>query len=219
MLGTLENSLIPLFEQLYRSIGYLGVVILMAIESACIPIPSEIILPMAGWMVSRQVFTLWGATLAGTLGCVIGSIVAYWVGVVGGRPLLERYGRYVLISVQDLDAADRWFAKRGEAAIFLSRMLPVVRTFISLPAGIAEMNFGRFVLYTALGSLPWSFALVYAGKSLGDNWDQVRTVLSKFDYLVAAALVLAIGWYVYHHVSRARGHATNAGSHEPKRRR
>jgi membrane protein DedA with SNARE-associated domain len=219
VLGTLENSLIPLFEQLYRSIGYLGVVILMAIESACIPIPSEIILPMAGWMVSRQVFTLWGATLAGTLGCVIGSIVAYWVGVVGGRPLLERYGRYVLISVQDLDAADRWFAKRGEAAIFLSRMLPVVRTFISLPAGIAEMNFGRFVLYTALGSLSWSFALVYAGKSLGDNWDQVRTVLSKFDYLVAAALVLAIGWYVYHHVSRALGHATNAGSHEPKRRR
>jgi membrane protein DedA with SNARE-associated domain len=218
VLGTLENSLIPLFEQIYRTIGYLGVVILMAIESACIPLPSEIILPMAGWMVSRHVFTLWGATLAGTLGCVIGSTVAYWVGVFGGRPLLERYGRYVLISVQDLDAADRWFAKRGEAAIFLSRMLPVVRTFISLPAGIAEMNFGRFILFTALGSLPWSFALVYAGKALGDNWDQVRNVLSTFDYLVVAALVLAIGWYIYHHVSRARGHATAVDTHEPKLR-
>ncbi len=218
MLGTLENSLIPLFEQIYRTIGYLGIVILMAIESACIPLPSEIILPMAGWMVSRNVFTLWGATLAGTLGCVIGSTVAYWVGVFGGRPLLERYGRYVLISVQDLDAADRWFAKRGEAAIFLSRLLPVVRTFISLPAGIAEMNFGRFVLFTALGSLPWSFALVYAGKALGDNWDQVRNVLSKFDYLVVAVLVLAIGWYIYHHVSRARGHATAVDPHEPKLR-
>jgi membrane protein DedA with SNARE-associated domain len=219
VLGTLENSLIPLFEQVFRTIGYLGVVILMAIESACIPLPSEIILPMAGWMVSRQVFTLWGATIAGTLGCVIGSIVAYWVGVFGGRPLLERYGRYVLISVQDLDAADRWFARRGEAAIFLSRMLPVIRTFISLPAGIAEMNFGRFVLFTALGSLPWSFALVYAGKSLGDNWDQVRTVLSKFDYLVVVALFLAIGWYIYHHISRARGHAMGSGSYEPKVRR
>jgi len=203
VLTALEGQLIPMFEQLYRSIGYVGVVIAMAIESACIPLPSEIILPMAGWMVSRGVFTLWGATLAGTLGCVIGSAVAYWVGTVGGRPLLERYGRYVLISTRDLATADRWFQRHGELAIFFSRLLPVVRTFISLPAGIARMHFGRFLFFTALGSLPWSLALVYAGKALGDNWEQVRAVLSKFDYAIAALVVAAIAWYIYHHVSHA----------------
>jgi membrane protein DedA with SNARE-associated domain len=175
----------------------------MAIESACIPLPSEIILPMAGWMVSRNVFTIWGATLAGTLGCVIGSAIAYWVGFFGGRPLLERYGRYVLISHRDLAIADRWFERHGEIAIFFSRLLPVVRTFISLPAGIARMNFGRFLLYTALGSFPWSLALVFAGKELGDNWEQVRTILSKFDYLILALAVAAIAYYVYRHVSHA----------------
>jgi membrane protein DedA with SNARE-associated domain len=203
VLDTLEANLIPFFEQLYRTVGYLGVVVAMAIESACIPLPSEIILPLAGWMVSRQVFTLWGATLAGTLGCVVGSVVAYWVGVIGGRPLLERYGRYVLISTRDLDRADSWFGSYGEAAIFFSRMLPVIRTFISLPAGIARMNFSRFVLYTGLGSLPWSFALVYAGKSLGDNWEQVRSVLGKLDYAIVAIVVIGVGWYIYQHLAHA----------------
>lgn len=203
MFGSIETGLIALFEQLYQSVGYVGIVVAMAIESACIPLPSEIILPMAGWMVSRQVFTLWGATLAGTLGCVIGSAVAYWVGAMGGRPLLDRYGRYVLISRHDLDTADRWFARYGQGAIFFSRLLPVVRTFISLPAGIARMPFGVFILYTALGSLPWSFALVYAGRSLGDNWEAIRPVLQKFDFLVVAVLALAIGLYVYRHLTAA----------------
>ena len=203
MFGSLETSLIAFFEQLYRTVGYGGIVAAMAIESACIPLPSEIILPMAGWMVSRQLFTLWGATLAGTLGCVIGSTVAYWVGALGGRPLLDRYGRYVLISSHDLEVADRWFARYGQGAIFFSRMLPVIRTFISLPAGIARMPFGRFVVYTALGSLPWSLALVFAGKSLGDNWEAVRTVLQKFDFLIVAIIVVAVVYYVYRHLSRA----------------
>jgi membrane protein DedA with SNARE-associated domain len=202
MFSALEANLIPLFEQLYRSIGYVGVVIAMAIESACIPLPSEIILPMAGWMVSRGIFTLWGATIAGVVGCVVGSVVAYVVGQHGGRRLLERYGKYVLITTHELDVADNWFKKYGEAAIFFSRMLPVVRTFISLPAGIARMPFGRFVLYTALGSLPWSFALVYAGKTLGDNWEQVRAVLSKLDYPIAAIILVLVGLYVYRHISR-----------------
>jgi membrane protein DedA with SNARE-associated domain len=217
MFSTLEANLIPLFEQLYRTIGYLGVVVAMAIESACIPLPSEIILPMAGWMVSRGEFTLIGATLAGVLGCVVGSIVAYWVGVVGGRPLLERYGKYVLISMHDLDVADRWFNRYGEVAILISRMLPVIRTFISLPAGIARMNFGRFVLYTALGSLPWSLALVYVGKSLGDNWEQVRAVLQKFDYPIAAVIVALIALYIYRHLSRpaASQSTVRSGAKEP----
>lgn len=201
MFGSLEAHLIPLFEQVYQTFGYVGVVIAMAIESACIPLPSELILPMAGWMVSRGVFNFWATVLSGTLGCVIGSSVAYWIGVWGGRPLLERWGRYVLISNHDLDTADRWFGRYGEAAIFFSRLLPVVRTFISLPAGIAEMPFGRFIIYTALGSIPWSIALVYAGKALGDNWEAVRPILQKFDYLVIAVVVLAVAWYVYHHVS------------------
>ncbi|HUX88734.1 MAG TPA: DedA family protein, partial [Chloroflexota bacterium] len=141
MLAALEMQLIPLFEQLYRTLGYFGVFLGMAIESACIPLPSEIILPMAGWMVSRHVFTFAGATIAGTLGGLVGSIVAYWVGAIGGRPLLDRYGRYVLISPHDITTADRWFTRYGPIAIFFSRMLPVVRTFISLPAGIARMPF------------------------------------------------------------------------------
>lgn len=201
MFGSIETSLIAFFEQLYSTVGYAGIVVAMAIESACIPLPSEIILPMAGWMVSRQIFTLWGATLAGTLGCVVGSAIAYWVGVFGGRPLLDRYGRYVLISRHDLEVADRWFARYGQGAIFFSRMLPVIRTFISLPAGIARMPFGRFIVYTALGSLPWSLALVYAGKSLGDNWESVRTILQKFDVIVVAVVIVGIGYYIYRHVS------------------
>jgi membrane protein DedA with SNARE-associated domain len=204
VLGAIENLLIPFFEQLYQTIGYLGIAIAMAIESACIPLPSEIILPMAGWMVSRGVFTLIGATIAGTIGCVVGSIVAYGVGYYGGRPLLERYGRYVLISTHDIDTADKWFQRYGEPVIFFSRVLPVIRTFISLPAGIAEMNFPRFVAFTALGSLPWSFALVFVGMKLGDNWPQVRGSLQKFDYLFAALIVAAIAWYIYHHVSRVK---------------
>ncbi len=203
MLAALETHLIPLMEQLYRTVGYLGVFLGMAIESACIPLPSEIILPMAGWMVSRQVFTFVGATIAGTLGGLAGSIVAYWIGALGGRPLLDRYGRYVLISSHDIGVADRWFSRHGSAAIFFSRMIPVVRTFISLPAGIARMPFGRFVVYTVLGSLPWTIALIYAGKVLGDNWESVRAFLGKFDYVVVAIIGLGIAWYVYRHVSHA----------------
>ena len=203
MFSAIETQLIPLLEQLYRSVGYLGIVLAMAIESACIPVPSEIILPMAGWMVSRGEFNFWLAALAGTVGCVLGSAVAYWVGAIGGRPLLDRYGRYVLISPHDLDVADRWFNRHGEAVIFFSRILPVIRTFISLPAGIARMNFGRFVLYTAIGSFIWSVALVWAGKALGDNWETVRGALQKFDYLIGAVVILAVGWYIYHHVSGA----------------
>ncbi|HLZ10034.1 MAG TPA: DedA family protein [Chloroflexota bacterium] len=210
MLGTIEVQLFALFEGLYLTIGYTGVVIAMAIESACVPLPSEIILPMAGWMVYRGDFTILGATLAGTLGSVIGSSIAYWVGYFGGRPLLERYGRYILIRRHDIDVADRWFARYGEISIFFSRLLPVVRTFISLPAGIARMHFGRFIVFTTLGSLPWCLALVYAGKVVGDNRTAVYGTLHQFDYVIAALIVAAVAWYVYRHVSGALvGEETN----------
>ena len=200
MLAALEQIIIPSMEHLYAQAGYLGVLIAMAIESACIPIPSEIIMPLAGWMVYRGVFNLWVAVIVGTAGCTVGSVLAYWVGAWGGRPLLSKYGRYVLISEHDLETADQWFARYGDPAIFFSRILPVVRTFISLPAGIARMNFPKFVLYTTLGSFPWVLGLTYAGKLLGDNWVAVREVLKNFDYPFAALIVAAIAYYIYRHV-------------------
>ncbi|MCL4534303.1 MAG: DedA family protein [Bacteroidetes bacterium] len=204
MLAALEQHLIPLLEQLYAQMGYLGVMIAMAIESACIPLPSEIVLPMAGWMVSRGVFDLWWVTLAGTFGCTLGSAVAYWVGAFGGRPVLERYGRYILVSTHDLEKADQWFTKYGDAAIFFSRLMPVVRTFISFPAGVTRMNFLKFLLYTTAGSFPWSLGLVFAGKLMGDNWQQVREVLHNFDYPILAAIAIGVVLYVYRHLRKSR---------------
>lgn len=205
MLAALEQIIIPSIEHLYAQVGYLGVLIAMAIESACIPLPSEIIMPLAGWMVYRGVFNLWAAVIAGTAGCTLGSIFAYWVGAWGGRPVLARYGRYVLISEHDLETADHWFARYGDAAIFFSRLLPVVRTFISFPAGVTRMNFAKFVLYTTLGSFPWVLGLAYAGKLMGDNWVVVREVLKNFDYPIAAIIVAAVAYYIYRHVKSAAG--------------
>lgn len=214
MLAALEQFIIPSIEHLYAQAGYMGVLIAMAIESACIPIPSEVIMPLAGWMVFRGVFNFWGAVIAGTLGCTLGSVLAYWVGAWGGRPVLAKYGRYVLISEHDLETADRWFGKYGDAAIFFSRLLPVVRTFISLPAGITRMNFSKFVLYTTLGSFPWVLGLTYAGKLLGDNWVVVREVLKNFDYPIAAVIVAAIAYYIYRHVRSAGGQKSEGSAAE-----
>ncbi len=197
LLAALEQYIIPFLESLYAHMGYVGVLVAMAIESACIPLPSEIVLPMAGWMVARGEFDLWLTTIAGTLGCTAGSIAAYAVGAYGGRPLLAKYGKYVLISTDELDTADRWFARYGDAAVFFSRLLPVVRTFISFPAGVARMPFVKFIVYSTLGSIPWSLALIYVGKMLGDNWTQVRSVLHNLDYVIIVVIVALIGLYVY----------------------
>jgi membrane protein DedA with SNARE-associated domain len=155
-------------------LGYGGVVLLMAIESACIPLPSEIIMPFSGYLVSRGEMNLWLVGLAGAVGCVLGSMVAYWVGMYGGRPLIEKYGRYLLISHHDLDLADRWFAKYGEVIVFVSRLLPAIRTFIAFPAGVARMNVPRFIIYTFAGSLPWCIGLAYVGQKLGEQWDRTH---------------------------------------------
>src|SRR2546428_3515958 len=146
------------------ALGYPGVALLMGIESACIPLPSEIIMPFSGYLVYTGRFTLWAVSGAGAVGCVLGSLVAYWVGMYGGRPFIERYGRYVLISTHDLDLADRWFARRGELIVFASRLLPVIRTFIAFPAGVAKMNLTRLAVYTFLGSVPWCLGLAYIGQ-------------------------------------------------------
>lgn len=203
MLAALEQYIIPFLEGLYTQVGYLGVLIAMAIESACIPLPSEIIMPMAGWMVYRGVFDLWIVAIAATIGNTLGSTVAYWVGYLGGRPFLLKYGRYLLISEHDLEVADRWFAKYGESTVFFSRLLPVVRTFISFPAGVARMHFGKFLIYSTLGAFPWVLALAYAGKLMGDNWILVREVLVKFDYPIIAIILAGVGYYLYRHLKPA----------------
>jgi membrane protein DedA with SNARE-associated domain len=181
-------------------LGYAGIVITMGIESACIPLPSEIIMPFSGYLAFTGRFSLWGVSVAGAFGCVVGSVVAYWVGVCGGRPFLERYGKYVLLSHRDLATADRWFEKYGDWAIFFSRLLPVVRTFISLPAGIARMNFIKFVIYTFLGSLPWCFMLAYVGKIMGENWMSIKVYFHRADLFIGVVILLAIGYFLYRHL-------------------
>lgn len=181
-------------------LGYAGVALMMAIESACIPLPSEIIMPFAGYLVSKGQFTLLGAAFAGAIGCVVGSVLAYWVGIYGGRKFIEKYGKYILISHHDLEIADRFFNKHGSGAIFFSRLLPVVRTFISLPAGIAKMNFTKFVIYTFLGSFPWCYGLAYIGKKLGDHWNTLGVYFHKFDAVIGIIFVILAVWYIRRHL-------------------
>ncbi len=185
-----------------------GVVLLMAIESACIPFPSEVIMPLAGWMLIKEQ-SLGAAYVVvagayGALGNTIGSIIAYAVGMWGGRPFLERYGRYLLIRRDDLARADRWFAKSGSWAIFASRLLPAVRTFISLPAGIARMDFIKFSVYTFLGSFIWSTGLAYGGYLLGQHWEQIRVVMRPFDPLIAAIVIILVALYVFRHIRHVK---------------
>ena len=185
------------------ALGYPGVALLMGIESACIPLPSEIIMPFSGYLIYTGRFNLWGVSVAGAVGCVLGSLVAYWVGMYGGRPVIEKYGRYVLISLHDLDLADRWFAKRGELIVFASRLLPVIRTFIAFPAGVARMNLPRFIVYTFLGSLPWCMALAYVGQKLGEEWDKneaLKTWFHRFDFVIGIIGVLCAVWWVRRHL-------------------
>jgi membrane protein DedA with SNARE-associated domain len=181
------------------SMGYGGIVLLMAIESACIPLPSEIIMPFAGFLVSKGTMTLWGISLAGALGCVLGSIPAYYLGMYGGRPLVEKYGKYVLISHKDLDMADRWFAKHGEIIIFIARLLPAVRTFIAFPAGVARMNMTKFAIYTFVGSFIWCWILGYAGMKMGENWESLKVYFHEFHYVIAAVGIAFAIWYVRRH--------------------
>lgn len=181
------------------TMGYGGIVLLMAIESACIPLPSEIIMPFAGFLVSKGEMSLLGIALAGALGCVIGSIPAYYVGMFGGRPLAERYGKYLLISKRDLDWADNAFAKHGQLIIFLGRMLPGVRTFIAFPAGVARMNMSKFIVYTFIGSFIWCWLLGYAGMKTGEHWEDLKVYFHEFHYVIIGAGIIFLIWYVRRH--------------------
>lgn len=198
-----ENIITPVGKWIIDTISYLGywgIVLTMGIESACIPLPSEIIMPFSGYLVYSGRFNLLWVSVAGALGCVVGSVAAYWAGILGGRPFIEKYGKYVLLSHRDLDTAERWFKKYGDWAIFFSRLLPVIRTFISLPAGIARMNFLRFVVYTFLGSLPWCFVLAYIGKVLGENWQTIKTYFRGADIIIVIIVILGIAFFIYRHL-------------------
>ena len=177
--------------------GYLGIVLLMSLESACIPLPSEVIMPFSGYLVSTGRFDLLWVSMAGAFGCNVGSAVAYYVGAWGGRPLIEKYGRYVLVTRHDLELADRFFARYGDWAVFIARLLPVVRTFIALPAGIARMNFLRFNIYTFLGSLPWCWVLAYAGLKLGERWTILRLYFHRFDTVIGLLIVAGAVWFIH----------------------
>ncbi len=183
---------------------YVGITLLMAVESACVPLPSEIIMPFSGYLVSRGELRLWLVSLAGAAGCVIGSWLAYVIGAWGGRPLVERYGKYLLVSHRDLDLADRWFQRHGDITIFIGRLLPVVRTFIAFPAGVARMPLWRFTAYTFLGSLIWCWGLAWIGVKLGEHWDTLGVYFHRFDAVIVALIALGAGLYVWRHVRHAR---------------
>jgi membrane protein DedA with SNARE-associated domain len=188
--------------------GYAGIVALMGIESACIPLPSEIIMPFAGYLVYKGSFTLLWVATAGALGCNLGSLIAYWIGAIGGRPLVERYGRWVLMSRRDLDRMTYYFERHGSITVLIGRLLPVVRTFIAFPAGIARMNQARFHSYTFVGSWPWCLGLAYAGMKLGESWNDPNSrfhqMFHEFHTSIIVLLLAAMAWFVWSHVRRHR---------------
>ena len=199
MLEKLITIIAAWIVSVISSMGYAGIVLLMAIESACIPLPSEIIMPFAGFLVFKGEMNIWLVALAGAIGCVVGSIPAYYVGMFGGRPLAEKYGKYILLSKRDLDYADHLFEKHGEIIIFVARMLPAIRTFIAFPAGVVRMNMPKFIFYTFVGSFIWCALLAYAGMKFGENWVSLKVYFHEFHYLIALAGLLFIAWYVRRH--------------------
>jgi membrane protein DedA with SNARE-associated domain len=214
------------------SLSYLGIALLMGIESACIPLPSELIMPYAGalsdpgvsaalletyksvGLTSLPSFNLILAALAGAIGCNLGSELAYWVGAKGGRPAIERYGKYVLMSKHELEIADRWFAARGDIIVFVARLLPVIRTFIAFPAGVARMNRAKFHIYTFVGSFPWCLGLAYVGQLLGvellDEHSPLKKVMHKFDAVIAVVIVLAAVVFVRSRLKALKGYRAAA---------
>ncbi|HEU5234279.1 MAG TPA: DedA family protein [Terriglobales bacterium] len=181
------------------TLGYFGVMMLMAVESACIPLPSEVIMPFSGYLVHTGQFNLWLLAFMGALGCNLGSLVAYEIGYYGGRPLVERYGSWVLLGKHELDWTDRFFARFGDVTVLISRMLPVVRTFIALPAGIGRMPRLRFHIYTFVGSFPWCLGLAYLGMKAGQHWDYLGKYFHQFDKVIGAIILIGVIWFVWSH--------------------
>ena len=199
MIEKLLHSLAAFVIWVISTGGYGGVMLLMAIESACIPLPSEVIMPFSGYLVFTGRFNLFWVATAGAIGCNLGSVLAYEVGAYGGRPLIEKYGKYVLLNAHDLELADKFFHRWGATTVFVGRLLPVIRTFIALPAGIAKMPRLRFHVYTFLGSWPWCFMLAYVGLKLGENWNTLGKYFHEFDAVIGGFLALGVVWFLWSH--------------------
>jgi membrane protein DedA with SNARE-associated domain len=206
LLAFIDEIVIPFLNGLYGSVGYIGVMLAMAIESAMVPLPSELILPYAGFLVSdvSQVepitggsWNYWIVVVVATIGNTLGSLVAYAIGAWGGRPFLERYGKYLLIRPHEIELADHFFQRYGAATAFFSRLLPIVRTFISFPAGVARMPIWTFIVYSTAGAFLWSMLLVFAGMQLGANWVAIRHALQPFDLLIAVAVVAGVLLFIW----------------------
>jgi membrane protein DedA with SNARE-associated domain len=221
VLAFIDTIAIPFLTSLYGAVGYLGVLFAMAIESAMIPLPSELILPFAGFMISDpgQVEPLTGApwnfwivVVVAVIGNTTGSLIAYAIGAYGGRPFLERYGKYLLIREHEIDIADRFFADHGAATVFFGRLLPVVRTFISFPAGVTRMPLGKFIAYSTAGAVPWSIALVFAGTQLGAHWEDIRHALQPFDTLIAVLVVALLVLLLWMRLGRPGWPKRDAGA-------
>jgi membrane protein DedA with SNARE-associated domain len=197
----MEQAILNFISSVFQTLGWPGVILMMAIESACIPLPSEIIMPLAGWMLIENAGLSVGyialAGFCGAIGNVIGSLVAFWVGAKGGLPLLYRYGKYILITHHDLERANHWFGKYGQWITFIARFVPGVRTFISLPAGIARMPLAKFSFYAFVGSFIWSAPLAYGGYVLGQNWEELRAAMRPFDYPIIGAVIILILVFVW----------------------
>jgi membrane protein DedA with SNARE-associated domain len=196
---------VPLLESLFHTIGWAGVVVIMALESANIPIPSEVTMPLSGWLLTPrpEVSGLQAFLIAGWwggLGCLIGSLGSYALGYYGGRPLVEKYGRYIFVSEEDIERFDSWFKRWGDAVSFISRLLPIVRTFVSFPAGMFKIRLLQFSIYTFVGSFIWCGALALIGWAWGDHWELILTKMGPFKYVVAAAIVIGVVWYIWHHI-------------------
>lgn len=204
MLNEIIVSLVAWIESIISHLGPWGISILMAIESCNIPLPSEAILPFAGYLVTKGMFSIHTAAIFGAIGCVLGSIPSYYLGYFGGRKFIEKYGKYFLISHQDLELADKWVDKYGDWSFFLCRMLPVVRTFISLPAGILKARKRTFFLLTFLGSLVWSYLLVWVGIKMGENTEALKHLWHKFDAIIILICLILGGIYIYHHVKKLK---------------
>ncbi|KPK89920.1 MAG: hypothetical protein AMJ88_16880 [Anaerolineae bacterium SM23_ 63] len=203
----LEHQIVDFLTNLFQTMGWTGVVGIMVLESANIPIPSEVTMPLSGWLlIQAQGGTaiqaaLWGG-LWGAIGCTLGSLLSYALGALGGRPLLDRYGKYLMISRHDLEVADRWFARWGDWTAFISRLLPIVRTFISFPAGVARTRLIPFTAYSFIGSFLWCGALAYGGYAFGARWEELRAIMRPFDIPIAIILIAGFAYYIYHHIRR-----------------
>lgn len=213
MISHIIENLSAFIIAVISAMGYGGIVLLMAIESACIPLPSEVIMPFSGYLVYTGRFSLvWVATF-GALGCNLGSLLAYYIGYYGGRPLVERYGSYIFLNKNELDWADRFFDKRGDWAVLIARLLPVVRTFIAMPAGIARMKQVRFHVFTFIGSWPWCFFLAWIGMRLGEKWHtdpRLKEWFHRFDAVILGVILVGIVWFVWTHWKHRVRAATSA---------